>query len=149
MLSDPNVPRGSITPPRELEPCVAPEPGARPGAILIVDDEPAILNISRRILTRAGYRTLCALSGPEAVALLQESRDDVLAVLLDMSMPGMSGRETLVALRQVTPELKVMLSSGHPEAQARNQFAGQALDGFLKKPYGQKQLLELVASVLH
>ena len=117
------------------------------GSILVIDDEQAILNVTRRILSRAEYKVICALGGPDGIDLLQEHKDSVCAVLLDMSMPVMSGEETLVELRRIAPDLKVILSSGHTEEQARTKFSGHEIDGFLKKPYGLGELLKMVEEV--
>ena len=118
------------------------------GTILVIDDEQAILNVTRRILSRSDYEVLCALGGAEGIRLLKEHRDDVAAVILDMSMPVLSGVDTLVELRRVSSDLKVILSSGHTEDKARMKFSEHAIAGFLKKPYGFNELLDLVAATV-
>lgn len=117
------------------------------GAILVIDDEQSILNVTRRILTRSDYKVVCALGGLEGIDLLKEHKGDVRAVLLDMSMPVLSGEETLTQLRKIAPDLKVILSSGHTEEQARSKFLDHEISGFLKKPYGLSELLEMVKTV--
>lgn len=115
------------------------------GTVLVVDDQTAILNVARRILRRADYSVLCATDGMEAIRLLDSNRDKIGVALLDMSMPVLSGADTLVELRKIVPGLRIILSSGHTEEQVRAKFDSLEIDGFLKKPYGPGELLEKIS----
>ncbi len=121
---------------------------ARGETIMVVDDEHAVLTVARRILQSRGYEVLEAEDGMSAIKLLTEHKGEIAAVLLDMSMPTMSGEETLIELKKIDADLKVILSSGHTEEQARSKFTDHELAGFLKKPYGLTDLLEMTAAVL-
>jgi DNA-binding NarL/FixJ family response regulator len=61
-------------------------------------------------------------------------------VVLDLSMPGMNGQETLAELRKIDPEIKVVISSGYAEADTMPLFAGVSVSGFIQKPYTSRQL---------
>ncbi len=115
------------------------------GTILIADDEPAVLRLARTMVERCGFETLLAEDGEEAVRLYRAHADRVVAVLLDLSMPRMGGREALAALRQIDAALPVILSSGYPE-----QDAVPGATAFIQKPYRLAALREtLRAAVDH
>jgi len=67
---------------------------------------------------------------------------EIVAVVLDLSMPGMSGEEVLPELRKVRPSAKFLISSGYSEAEAMRLFQGQTVAGFIQKPYTSKRLAE-------
>lgn len=117
------------------------------GTILLVDDEPMILRAGERLLKKLGYSVLSARSGAEAVTLFEE-RNDVDVVLLDMIMPGMSGVETFRKLRDLDPDVKVLLSSGYSaESQARELFES-GCEAFIQKPYDVAALSSKLREVM-
>src|SRR5581483_8811634 len=95
--------------------------------VLIVDDEPFVLRAATMALERRGYRVLQAESGPAAIELLRRTRNQVAVVILDYSMPGMSGQDTLPHLRRIKPDLEVIVSSGYSESEALRIFSGQEI----------------------
>jgi PAS domain S-box-containing protein len=105
------------------------------GNILVVDDEELVRNMARFTLERYGYNVELAMDGSEAVAIFASRPDDFAAVLLDLTMPVMRGEDALRAIRQVRPNVPVVLSSGYTEADAMARFADSAPAGFLQKPY--------------
>ncbi len=116
--------------------------------ILFVDDEPVVRLMATTALERAGYAVLCAENGEEALRLLKEHRSDILLVLLDLSMPGWTGFETLHRLRQVSPNLKTILSSGFSEEEVYSRFPGEPTGSMLQKPYSAATLVTRVKEVL-
>ena len=124
-------------------------PGVRgSGTILIVDDEPLVLAVTRNALEQSGYQVLAATNGMEALKILKQSGDDVKVVILDVTMPGMSGEETLKRLKTIRPDVPVILSTGLSEMETAERFAGARLAGFLQKPYTASQLAEKVKSAM-
>jgi two-component system cell cycle sensor histidine kinase/response regulator CckA len=118
------------------------------GTILIVDDEPGVLITARRTLETFGYTVLEATNGMRALAVMREEGHQIDAVLLDLSMPDMSGDEVLSLLREMQPHLPVVISSGYNDALAGERF-GVSIDAdFLQKPYDATQLGEIIQSVL-
>jgi len=104
------------------------------GRILVVDDEEIVRTMAEAALKRLGYTVSSADSGPAALAAL--AVDPLLDLaILDFSMPGMSGQETLARLRAARPELRIVVSSGYCEAECRALFQDQFISGFLQKPY--------------
>ena len=116
--------------------------------VLVVDDEETVREIARKALERRGYRVLSAASGLEAVDVYRRHRGDLAMVLLDLSMPGMSGQETLPELHKIRADVPIVVSSGYSEEEAMRLFHGQRVSGFLQKPYTATRLAELVAGTL-
>jgi CheY-like chemotaxis protein len=108
--------------------------------VLIVDDEMIIRTIAGRTLERHGYRVLLAAHGAEALAHYAQHRGEIAVVLTDMDMPIMDGPATIIALRSVNPEVKIITSSGHPPGAGRERF--------LPKPYTSETMLKTLAEVL-
>ena len=123
-------------------------PATGNGLVLVVDDEPAVLETIASILDQAGVPWAAASDGEAAVRLFRERAAHVHLVLLDLSMPGLSGEETFEALREIDPNVRVLLSSGYSEAEATRKFVGRGLAGFLQKPYRPGALVEAVRRAL-
>ncbi len=119
------------------------EPQVRPasaglrgsGVVLVVDDERFVLEMAKRALESRGYTVLMADSGPAAIDVLKRHPGDIALVVLDLSMPNMSGEEALPELRKIRPDVKVLVSSGYSEAETLTLFRGQRVSGFIQKPY--------------
>jgi len=105
------------------------------GTIMVVDDDPQIRRVARRILEGRGYRVREAANGAEALAAHDAHGPEISLVVLDMAMPVMGGAECFTALRARDPDLRVLLVSGYAiEEDARRCLADGAI-GFLDKPY--------------
>jgi two-component system cell cycle sensor histidine kinase/response regulator CckA len=137
----PSAPAGaprahSPTPSREVK------PGR--GTVLVVDDERAVRDATASTLRALGYTVVCADGGEIAVEVLRE-RPDIDAVLLDMVMPRMDGRTTYLALRDVRPDVRVVLTTGF----ALNEEAQRILDlgvrDFIAKPFTVELLSQVMA----
>jgi PAS domain S-box-containing protein len=118
------------------------------GTVLIVDDEETVRSTARNMLQRYGYRTIEAKDGREAVEIFQKMADEIALVLLDLTMPYMSGEEVLRELKTIKPTVRVLLSSGFNEVEAVRRFTGKGLAGFLQKPYTSTALAETVKGIL-
>jgi two-component system cell cycle sensor histidine kinase/response regulator CckA len=116
--------------------------------ILVVDDEEMVATLAARILSTRGYEPLIASSGAAALDLIQKHTPEISAVVLDLTMPGMSGGETLRRIRLVNSDIPVILSSGYSEQHALSEVARQDIAGFLQKPYTPNRLLEEIAGVV-
>jgi CheY-like chemotaxis protein len=112
--------------------------------ILVIDDEELVLAAARDILELEGITALTAISGAAGVALYKARQAEIDLVILDLSMPGMNGQETLRQLRQLNPNLPVILSSGYADYQTDQRFAGQGRTSFLQKPYAIATFLQEV-----
>ena len=110
--------------------------------VLLVDDDEAVRRLSARILQRAGYHVLSALSGPAALELARTHGGDIDLLLSDMVMPGMSGNELAAAMSHVRPALRVLFMSGY------DRGATAPHQRLLAKPFTRDGLLDAVAAML-
>jgi CheY-like chemotaxis protein len=118
------------------------------GTILVVDDEAHIRGVATRVLENAGFTVLTAADGQEAVAVFREHAEAIRAVLLDLTMPHLDGAATLIQLRQIQPDVRVILSSGYTEEDATRRFSDRDLAGFLQKPYALSDLIAAIRASL-
>ncbi|MFO0964065.1 MAG: response regulator [Gemmataceae bacterium] len=115
---------------------------ARPrGTVLVVDDEDDLRAMVQHMLEGDGYRVLCAADGFEAERLVRQSSREISAILLDLTMPGRSGEETLKALRRFDGRLPIFLMSGRLPDKAAAVVEGVEYNGFIQKPFGREDLL--------
>ncbi len=112
------------------------------GLVLVVDDEEIVRATAQQTLEQHGYSVLLAENGEIAVEQFARHKDEVAVVLLDMTMPVMSGEETLQRLKALRPDVRVVLSTGFSEDEAARRFEGQGLVGFVQKPYRATHLAE-------
>jgi PAS domain S-box-containing protein len=105
------------------------------GNILVVDDEELVRKMARFTLERYGYTVEVAIDGREALASFAARPAEFAAVLLDLTMPGMSGEDVLRRMRELRMDVPVVLSSGFTESEAVRRFENLGLAGFLQKPY--------------
>jgi CheY-like chemotaxis protein len=116
--------------------------------VLLVDDEPVILEVGRSLLQHLGYTVLAAGGGREALDLFRASRGRIDAVILDLIMPGMGGGETFDLLRRIDPGIGVLLSSGYGVDSQAREILDRGCDGFIQKPYSVSALAEKLRCVL-
>jgi len=119
------------------------------GTVLIVDDEETVREMASMILGEMGLTTIQASDGLEGVSLFKKHHEDILTVLLDMTMPKMDGVEAFTEMRQIDPDIKVILSSGYNEQDAINRFAGKGLAGFIQKPYLPGALKKVILDMIN
>ena len=118
------------------------------GVVLVVDDEEVVRSTAEAALMRYGFTVITAANGQEAVDRFREAPDLIDAVLLDVKMPVMGGREALRELRQIRPELKVIISSGYNEAEALRDFSSEGVNLFVQKPYTAAALAAALRCVI-
>jgi CheY-like chemotaxis protein len=118
------------------------------GTVLVIEDEPDVRHMAKAMLSRIGFTVLEATDGVEAMEIFSQHQDNIRCVLSDLSMPRMDGWETLAALRKLSPDIPVILSSGYDEAQVMADEHTERPNAFLGKPYQLKGLRETVNRVL-
>lgn len=117
-----------------------------PATILVIDDEPDMLDNVSRILRRGAYACRTAADGQEALALIGRNRPDL--ILTDLRMPGMDGLALLRAIQQLSPPMPVVIFTAYTsEATAEEALAAGAV-AFLAKPFSGAQLLQTVRQAL-
>lgn len=116
--------------------------------ILLVDDEDMVLEVGARLLEKLHYAVLKAENGRDAVALFSRHVDQVVLVILDMNMPGMSGGVVFEELRKLKPDVKVLLTSGYGlDGQIQELLALGGCD-FVQKPFSIAALTQKLSGIL-
>ena len=118
------------------------------GTILIVDDEKTVRTVARHTLEMAGFTVMLAEDGRAGVEQFRTHAGEITAVLLDMTMPDISGEEVFRLIQTLRPGVRVILSSGYNEEETISHFQGKGLAGFIQKPYRPTQLIEKVREIL-
>ena len=118
------------------------------GTILLIDDEEMIVKVGEELLQELGYEVLTACSGQEAIELYRNNADKIDLVIMDMIMPGMGGGETFDRLKEINPDIKVLLSSGYSINGQASQILERGCDGFIQKPFNLIQLSDKIHSII-
>ncbi|MCF8034123.1 MAG: response regulator [Desulfarculaceae bacterium] len=132
----------------EQRPSAETESMTAPALVLIVDDDEMVRAVTRLALERLGCRVIEAHDGVEGVETFQEQQSEVDLVILDLTMPRLSGEEVFAQLRRLDPGVRVLLTSGYNEAETTNRFAGKGLAGFIQKPYTPSGLRRKLQEIL-
>ncbi len=117
------------------------------GTVLVVDDDDGVRHVARSLLQRRGFTVVLASDGREGVARFRAIGTELRAVLLDLTMPVLSGAEALATMRAERPDVPVLLMSGYSEHELQATFTGQVA-GFLQKPFRAQDLYSALASFL-
>ncbi|OGV74079.1 MAG: hypothetical protein A2269_06555 [Lentisphaerae bacterium RIFOXYA12_FULL_60_10] len=118
------------------------------GTVLVVDDEPGVRDVARRMLERLGITVRVASDGVEAVECFSRCPDSIDCVLLDLTMPRKDGVATFHELRAIRPDIKVMVASGFSEQEVVRQFPDSSMSGFIHKPYELQDLEQRIRHCL-
>jgi len=118
------------------------------GTVLVADDQPEVLATAERILQHAGLTVLSASDGREGVRLFEQRADEISLVLLDATMPGLSGEEAVDEIAHIRPDVPVLICSGYAAEDVTRRFAGKPVAGFLSKPFEMAQLIREVRKAM-
>jgi two-component system cell cycle sensor histidine kinase/response regulator CckA len=116
----------------------------RSETVLVIEDEEVLRVIVAKVLRERGFSVIETGDGKAGVDLFQKNESEVSVVVLDITLPSLSGREVLVQLRRIRPDVKVILTSAYSEDMASLRFDGQRPWHFLRKPYRLGDLVELI-----
>lgn len=120
----------------------------RTGTVLLVDDEEVILEVGQELLEAMGYQVLLARDGKEAIEVYRKNRDSIDIVLLDMVMPNMGGGKAYDRLKEIDPDIKVLLSSGYSIDGEATEILERGCNGFIQKPFNMMGLSGKIEEVL-
>jgi CheY-like chemotaxis protein len=142
--------------PEPARPPEAPEPPPEPPhgeRILVVDDEELVRNLVRSILNTSGFEVVTAADGEEALSVYRSSLGEpgggrIDLVLLDYTMPRLTGLEVLEGLKQIDPRVRVIFSSGFALDRDGDELLAAGARRFVPKPYRPRELLRVVQEVL-
>ncbi len=116
--------------------------------ILVVDDEEIVRHTTQAMLERKGFRVLVAENGQQGVEVVRERAPEISLVLLDMTMPVMSGEEAARFMRAIQHDIPILVSSGYNENDVARRFSGIRVAGYLRKPFTSAALMERIHAVL-
>lgn len=118
------------------------------GTVLLVDDEESVRLVGVEMLKELGFTVITANDGWEAVALFRQTLGIAL-VILDLTMPNMDGEQCFRELRQIQPDIKIIMSSGYSEQEVSQKFLGEeGMIGFLQKPVSFSALRDSLQTLL-
>jgi two-component system, cell cycle sensor histidine kinase and response regulator CckA len=118
------------------------------GLLLVADDEEMVLDVARIVLEERGFTVRCAVNGQEIVDLVREHTSDVKAVLLDLTMPIMGGKEALKHIRAIQPDMRVVLTSGYTEQDVVLHLSEDLPTAFIQKPFTPEEMVRTLQKVL-
>lgn len=118
------------------------------GTVLVIDDEPVIREVTRHMLEKFGFAVRTAEDGESGIAIFEAETANIVAIILDMTMPRMSGEEVLRELRRRSASVPILLSSGFSEPDVTAPFEEGEISGFIQKPYRPHELLARLRTVL-
>ncbi len=133
-----------FAPPRKN---VAEMPVSKP-QVLVVDDEEVALMLLKQLLTTAGYLVSTAQSGFECLDVFRRRPLSYRLVVLDLTMPFMDGEETFHRLREINPDIPVMLCTGFIQNERLEKLMAAGLSGFLRKPFAPEEILGQIQALL-
>ncbi len=116
--------------------------------ILLVDDEEAVLDLGAEMLEQLGYTVIEALGGAEAIEIYKTRSDNIDLVMLDMIMPEINGGDVCVAIKEINPHARVLLSSGYSIEGQACTILKRGCDGFIQKPFSVEKLSVSVGEIL-
>ena len=116
--------------------------------ILLIEDEADICNAFSEALSEQDVSVVTAQTGELGIELYRSHKDEVNLVVLDLSLPGISGEDTYKVLRRINPNVKIVISSGYGDPYVKKLFKGVALVGTLQKPYTWGALVENMTKFL-
>jgi PAS domain S-box-containing protein len=118
------------------------------GKVLLVDDEEVVLEVGQELLEATGYTVLTAKDGKEAIKVYRKNRDNIDIVVLDMVMPNMGGGEAYDRMKEMNPNVKVLLSSGFSIDGEASEILERGCSGFIQKPFTMKELSGEIGKIL-
>jgi DNA-binding NtrC family response regulator len=121
----------------------------RTGSILLIDDEKIILEVGKSTLERMGYSVLVADRGEEAIDIIKEHGDAIDLVILDLIMPDMDGTVTFKRVRELYPQMTILMSSGYAINDKIQTLIQKGCNGFIQKPYSISMLSQKVRQILN
>jgi PAS domain S-box-containing protein len=141
------LPRSRLAPVTQAPPPAARLPSHGRETVLLVDDESMIRNLGRAILQSYGYRVLLAEDGVQALDMYRAQKGQIDLVVLDLTMPRLSGQHAFRRLLEVDPKVRVLFASGY-SAEQINDLKSDRILGFIGKPYRPEDLAHMVRTAL-
>lgn len=114
------------------------------GTVLVVDDEDHVRHVTELMLTQFGLDVVGAQDGMEAVEIVRDRGEGIDLVVMDLTMPRMTGEEAFLEMKKIRPNIKVVMTSGYNEADSSSNLKTQEIFEFLQKPFDLEKLIGTV-----
>jgi CheY-like chemotaxis protein len=118
------------------------------GLILVIDDEEIIRQTAESMLIECGYNVILAADGEEGCEIFREKKSEIKMVILDMSMPKISGKDTYLKLKEIYPPVKVLLTSGFRQDERVQEVINFGVTGFIQKPFSLTELAKKIKEII-
>ncbi len=119
------------------------------GVVLVIDDEKHVRITAENILETCGYQTLSAENGIKGIDVFKSFHEKIDAVLLDMAMPKISGKETLLKLKEIDSDVKVVMTSGNIQEALYIELKELGIKNFIQKPYNVEELSKIIYNTIY
>ena len=119
------------------------------GLLMVVDDEPIMRKLAVNVLQNCGYDVIAAEDGDKALEFFKLHHPQIKLVILDLLMPNKSGKETYIEMKQIQPDVKVLLISGAKRDVRIKELLKMGINGFIEKPYTFSQLSGTVHKLIY
>lgn len=116
--------------------------------ILLVDDEPEIVNIGKNFLEKLGYKALIARNGLEAIELLKVFKNEISLIVLDLIMPEMNGQQAYGEIKKMVPDARVLISTGYAVDDRIEDLMSKGCQGFIRKPFSMNEFSYAIRKIL-
>ena len=118
------------------------------GTVLVVEDEEALVRLLREVLSKAGYQTLTAMDGEEAIDLYHHHKEEIDIVVLDLGLPKITGFDVIHELKEQNPGIRIIITTGYLEPQVKAELFQAGVKDCIYKPYSVDDLVEKVGSLI-
>ena len=110
------------------------------GNVLLVDDEEVIREIGNDMLNSLGINCITACNGEEGIEIYKKNRDKIDIIILDIELPGISGEKVFDILKQINPDIKILIASGYGKDYLEKKIFQRKIKNFMAKPFQLNQL---------
>lgn len=121
---------------------------ARKGVILLVEDDPEVLEVEKEILSFLGYKTMSAKDGREAIEIFTKNKKKIIGVITDLSMPKMGGLQLAKVIKEISPDTRVIIISGYITREEMLYIEKEKIDGVIQKPFELEKFAEKLKSII-
>jgi len=121
---------------------------SRSGTVLVVEDEVALVQLLKKLLSQAGYRVLAAMDGEEAIDLYQNHKTEIDVVLLDLGLPKITGFDVIPRLKEQNPGVNIIITTGYLEADLKAKLFRTGVKDCIHKPYLVDDVIERIGTLL-
>jgi PAS domain S-box-containing protein len=142
------LPRATVVPTTRSAPLARPAEWRACGTVLVIDDDEGVRSLVSETLSRIGVDVMMACNGLEGVALFRSHADEIDGVLLDHTMPGLTGERAFAEIRRIRSDVRIVMVSGYSQERATERLEDAGLVGFLQKPFLPESLVDMVRKLL-